>query len=162
MSRTRKKKKNQKPTPNPSIETKNKFKNIEWMNIETDSTPTIKKPEQLKQKALAPFGQAGRVHTNTKVIKERPEGTFKLPPAKFDAVSSPSRTKSPMGMNKQRNSQGSTKSLQRSYRVESMDCIIGSLNLEGITNNYNTWNHLAVCKQMSSISFLNLNYQPST
>ena len=55
------------------------------------------------------------------------------------------------------NAQGSTKSLQRSYSVESMDsdtdCIVASLNLEGITYNYNTWNHLAMCKQMSSISF---------
>ena len=39
--------------------------------------------------------------------------------------------------------------------VENMDsdtdCIVASLNLEGITNNHNTWYHLAVCKQMSSI-----------
>ena len=77
-------------------ETKNKFE----IEIEMDSTPTIKKPGQLKQKAQAPIGQAGRVHTNTKVIGERPWGTFKLPPAKFDAVPAPSRTKSPMGMNK--------------------------------------------------------------
>ena len=55
------------------------------MEIEMDSTPTIKKPGQLKQKAQAPIGQAGRVHMNTKVISERPGGTFK---AKFDAVSS--------------------------------------------------------------------------
>ena len=56
-------------------------------------------------------------------------------------------------MNKQYYSRGSTKSLQRSYSVESMDSdtahIVASLDLEGITNNYNAWNHLAVCKQMS-------------
>ena len=127
--------------------------------------PTIKKLGQFKQKAQAPIGQAGRIHTNTEVISERPGGTFKLPPAKFDAVPSPSRTKSPMGMNKQYNAQGSTKSLQRSYRIESMDCdtdcIVASLDLEGITNNYKTWNHLAVRKQMSSIPFLNVTYKPS-
>ena len=58
-------------------------------------------------------------------------------------------------MNKQCNAQGSTKSLLRSYSIESMDsdtdCIVADLGLEG-TNNYNTWNPLAVCKQMNSIS----------
>ena len=144
--RSKEKEKNRKPTPNSSIETKNEFK----IEIEMDSTPTIKKPEQLKQKAQAPFGQARRVHTNTEVISEKPGGTFKLPPAKFNAVPSLSRTKSPMGMNKQSNAQGSTKSLQRSYSIESMDsdtdCIVSSLDLEGITNNCKTWNHLTVCK----------------
>ena len=130
----RKKKKNQKSTPTPPpIETKNKFK----IEIEIDSMP-----EQLKQKAQAPVGQAGRVHTNTEVISERPGGTFKLPPAKFDAILSPSRTKSPMGIDKQSSAQGSTKSLQRSYSIESMDSdtdhIVASLDLEGITNNYET------------------------
>ena len=48
-----------------------------------DSIPTIKKPRELKQKAQAPIGQAGRVHTNTEVISERPGGRFKLPPAKL-------------------------------------------------------------------------------
>ena len=43
-----------------------------------DSTPTIKKLGQLKKKAQAPIGQAGRVHTNTKVNIKRPGGTFKL------------------------------------------------------------------------------------
>ena len=65
-----------------------------------DSMPTIKKPGQLKQKAQAPIGQAGTVHMNTKVISERPGGTLKLPPAKFKAVPSQSRTKSPTGINK--------------------------------------------------------------
>ena len=79
-----------------------------------DSTPTIKKPGQLKQKAQAPNGQmAGRIHMNTEGISERPRGIFKLPPAKFDVILLPSRTKSPMGIDKQFNAQGSTKSLQR-------------------------------------------------
>ena len=42
------------------------------------------------------------------------------------------------------------------------DNIVASLDLEGITNNYNTWSHFAVHKQMSSISFLNVAYEPST
>ena len=68
---------------------------------------------------------------NTKVKKERPESTFKMP----------SRTKSPIRI-KQCNAQGSTKPLQRTYSIEStdsdMDCIVASLNLEEIINNYNT------------------------
>ena len=91
------------------------------------------------------------------MFSERPGSTFKLPPAKFDAVPSSSRAKSPMGIDKQSNAQGTSKSLQRSYSMESMDCdtdhIIASLDLEGITNNYKTWNHLTVCKQMNSILF---------
>ena len=35
---------------------KNKSKNIEQMEIEMDSTPTIKKPEQLKQEPSVPIG----------------------------------------------------------------------------------------------------------
>ena len=62
------------------IETKNKFK------IEMDSMPTIKKPEQLKQKAQAPIGQARRVYTNTEVISERLGGTFKLLPVKVELL----------------------------------------------------------------------------
>ena len=95
-SRSKEIEKNQKPTPNSPIETKNKFK----MEIEMDLTPTIKKPGELKQKAQAPIVQVGRVHTNTEVISERPGGTFKLPLAKFNAVPSPSRAKSPMGIDK--------------------------------------------------------------
>ena len=129
------KEKNQKPTPNPPIETKNKLK------IEMDSTPTFKRPGELKQKAQAPIGLAGRVNTNTEVFSERPGGTFKLPPAKFDAVSS-SRAKSLMGIDKQSNAQGTSKSLQRSYSIESMDSdtdhIVAILDLESITNNYKT------------------------
>ena len=121
-----------------------------------DSIPTIKKLGQLKQKAQALIGQDGKIPANTEVISEKPGGTFKLPPA-INAVPSPSRTKSPMGIDKQSNAQGSTKSLQRSYCIEIIDsdtdCIVASLDLEGITNNYKTWNYLAVCKQMSSIPF---------
>ena len=102
------------------------------MEIVMDSQS--KSQSSLKQKAQAPIGQAGRVYTNTKVNSKRPGGTFKLP--------STSRTKSPLRMNKYFNAQGSTKSLQRSYSIESMDsdtdCIVASLNLEGITNNCNT------------------------
>ena len=103
-SRSKEKEKNQKP--NPPIETKNKLK------IEMDSTSTFKKPEELKQKAKAPIGQAGRVNTNTEVFSKTPVGTFKLPTAKFDAAPSSSRAKSPMGIDKQSNAQGTSKSLQ--------------------------------------------------
>ena len=69
-------------------------------------------------------------------------------------------------MNEQCNAQGSTKSLQRPHSVESMDsdtdCIVANLDQEGITNNYNTWNHLAVSKQMISNSFLNVTYKQFT
>ena len=71
---SKEKEKNQKSTPNPPIETKNKLK------IEMDSTPTFKKPGELKQKVQAPIGQAGGVNMNIEVISERPGGTFKLPP----------------------------------------------------------------------------------
>ena len=71
-----------------------------------------------------------------------------------------------MGMNKQPNAQESTKPLQRSYTIESMDSnidrIVASLDLEGRTNYYKTWNHLAMCKQMSLIPFLNVTYKPFT
>ena len=130
------KRKNQKPTPNPPIETKNKLR------IEMDSTPTFKKPGELKQKAQALIGLAGRVTTNTEVFSERLGGTFKLPPAKFDVVPSSSRAKSPIRIDKQSNAKGTSKSLQRSYSTESMDSntdhIVASPDLEGITNNYKT------------------------
>ena len=49
----------------------------------------------------------------------------------------PSRTKSPIRI-KQCNTQGLTKPLQRTYRIESMnsdtDCIVASLNLEEVLN----------------------------
>ena len=40
----------------PPIETTNKFKDTEQMDIEMDSTPTIKKLGQLKQKAQSSIG----------------------------------------------------------------------------------------------------------
>ena len=59
---------------------------------------------------------------NIKANNERPKSTFKLPSAKSDTVPSTSRTKSPVRINKQYNAQGLTKSLQRSYCIESMGC----------------------------------------
>ena len=69
---------------------------------------------------------------NTKVNKERPGSTFKMP----------SRAKSPIRI-EQCNFQGSKKkTLQRSYSIESMysntDHVVASLTLEEIINNYNT------------------------
>ena len=68
---------------------------------------------------------------NTKVNKERPGSTFKIP----------STTKSPI-TTKQSNSQQPTKPLQRTYSIESMDSdterVVASLNLEEIIKNYNT------------------------
>ena len=53
-----------------------------------------------------------------------------------------------MGIAEQFNAQGTSKSLQRSYSIESIDSdtdrIVASLDLQGITNNYKTWNHLTV------------------
>ena len=42
------------------------------MEIEMNSTPTIKNLGQLKQKALAPIGQAERIYMNTKVNSPQP------------------------------------------------------------------------------------------
>ena len=65
---------------------------------------------------------------NTKVNKERPGSTFKIP----------STTKSPI-RTKQSNAQQPTKPLQRMYSIESMDSntdrIVASLNLEKIIKN---------------------------
>ena len=61
-----------------------------------DLTFPIKKPGQLKQKVQALIGRVGRIHMSTKVNSERPGGTFKLSPAKFDVMPSASRTKSPI------------------------------------------------------------------
>ena len=58
---------------------------------------------------------------NTKVNNERSEYAFELPLAEFDSDPLKSRTKSPMRMNKQSRPLGLTKSLQRSYSIESMD-----------------------------------------
>ena len=76
-----------------------------------DSTPKTKKTEQLKQKAQFPIARTGIVHIDTGMISERPGSPFQPPPAKFNPVPSPSRTKSPLEKNKQSNSQGSSKSL---------------------------------------------------
>ena len=61
---------------------------------------------------------------STKVNNERPGSTFKMLP----------RMKSPIRINKQCNVLGSTKPLQRTYCIESMDsdtdCVVASLNLE--------------------------------
>ena len=56
------KKKTSETNAPPTIEVKNKLKNTEQIDIEIDLTLTIKKQGQLKQKAQAPIGQAGRVH----------------------------------------------------------------------------------------------------
>ena len=62
---------------------------------------------------------------NTKVNKERPGSTFKIP----------STTKSPI-TTKPSNSQQTTKLLKRTYSIESMDSdtdrVVASLNLEEI------------------------------
>ena len=72
-----------------------------------------------------------------------------------------SAEKSPISI-KQYNAQGSTKPLQRTYSIESMDsdtaCVVAGLNLKEIINNYNTWNHLTVGKLIISITFLNINF----
>ena len=108
------------------------------------------RPEQLKQKSQASISQAMKIQLNTKVNKERPGSTFKMP----------SRTKSSIRI-KQCNAQGSTKPLQRTYSIEIMDsdtdCIVASLYLEEIINNYNSWNNLTVGKLSSSLTFLNVN-----
>ena len=81
--------------------------------------------EQLKQKSLAPISQAVKIQINTKVNKERPGSTFKIP----------STTKSPI-RTKESNAQQSKKNLQRSYSIESMDSntdhVVASLILEEI------------------------------
>ena len=93
--------------------------------------------EQLKQKLQLPIIQTAKIQMNNKVNKERPGSTFKIP----------STTKSPI-TTKQSNAQQSTKPLQRTYSIESMDSdtdrLVASLNLEEIIKNYNTWNHLTV------------------
>ena len=95
------------------------------------------KPGQLKQKSQDPISQTGKIQMNTKVNKEKPGTTFKIP----------STTKLPIRI-KQCNAQGSTKPLRRTYSIESMDSdtghIVASLKFEEILNNYNTWNHLTL------------------
>ena len=69
---------------------------------------------------------------NTKVKNEKPGSAFKMS----------SRTKSSIRINKHCNAQRSTKPLLRTYSIESMDsdadCVVASLNLEEVLNNYNT------------------------
>ena len=68
---------------------------------------------------------------NTKVNKERPRSIFKMP----------SRTNLPI-RTEQCNAQGSTKPLQQTYSIESMDSdtdhVVADLNLEEIINKCNT------------------------
>ena len=68
---------------------------------------------------------------NTKVNNERPGSTFKMA----------SRIKLPIRI-KPCNALESTKPLQRTYSIESMDSdtyrVVASLNLEELLNNYNT------------------------
>ena len=91
-----------------------------------------------------------KITMNMKVNNERPGSASKLPTTKFYTVPSTSKTNSLIRINKQCNAQGSTKHLQRTYRLESMDSDTNhqftSLNLEEIINNYNIWNHLTVDK----------------
>ena len=68
---------------------------------------------------------------------------------------------SPIQINKHINAQGSTKPLQRTYSIESMDidtdCVVASLNLKEVLNNYNTWNYLTVSQPINLVTFLNVN-----
>ena len=90
--------------------------------------------EQLKQKSQFPISQTTKIQMNTKVNKERPGSTFKIP----------STTKSPI-TTEASNSQPPKKNACKG-RIESMDSdtdrLVASLNLEEIIKNYNTWNHL--------------------
>ena len=84
---------------------------------------------------------------NTEVNNERPRSAFKLPSNIIHTASSTSST-----YNNDCNAQGSSKSLKRSYSLESMDSdidlIVFKLNLEEIISYYDTWNHLIVGKQI--------------
>ena len=71
-----------------------------------------------------------------------------------------------MGIDKQSSAQGTSKSLQRSYGIESMDsdtdCIVASLDPEGIKKwlqDLKPFN----CVQTNELNpFLNVTYKPST
>ena len=66
-------------------------------------------------------------------------------------------------MNKQCNVWELTKSLNRSYSMDSENNrVVANLNLEDKINNSNTWNHLTACKQMSPVSFLKVAFKLST
>ena len=130
------------------------------------------RPEQLKQKSQLPISQTVKIQMNTKVNKERPGSTFKIP----------STTKFPI-RTKLSNAQQPTKPLQRRYSIESMDtyteCVLAGLNLEEIIKKLQylkplkcrqtfKLNHffkivnllhiihiyLNVCKQMTDLKFL--------
>ena len=105
------------------------------------SPPTKKKLEEIKQKPQAPI-QAGKIQMNTKVNNERSESAFKLSSTKFSYCPLKIKNKSPIRINKQFNAQGSTKPLQKSYNIETMDSDtdrrVASLNLEETINNYNS------------------------
>ena len=109
-----------------------------------------KRPERLKQKSQLPISQTTKIQMNTKVNKEKPGSTFKMP----------STTKSPI--TKPSNSQPPAKPLQRTYSIESMDNdtdrVVASLNLDEIIKNYDTWNHFTAGKLISSITYAKLNY----
>ena len=95
--------------------------------------------------------QTAKIQINSKMKNKKPGSTFKMPP----------RTKSPIWI-KHRNAQRSTKPLQRTYSIESMDSdtdrAVASLNLEEVLNNYCTWNYLTVGQLTSSLAFfLNVN-----
>ena len=89
------------------------------------------RPKQRKQKSQLPISLTVNTQMNTKVNKERPGSTFKIP----------STTKSPI-RTKQSNAQQPTKPPQRTYSIESMDSdtdrVVACFNLEEIIKNYNT------------------------
>ena len=103
------------------------------------------RPEQLKQKSQVPISQGGKIQMNIKVNKERPGSPFKMS----------SRTKSPIKI-RLCHVQGTTKPLQRTYSIESMDSDTDRIVtiVEEIINNYNTWNHLTVGKLICSLTHL--------
>ena len=88
------------------------------------TTPRKDRFESMEMEAS--ICQTGKIQMNTKMKNQEVH----------------SRTKSPIQINKHCNAQGSTKPLQRTYCIESMnndiDCIVASLNLEEVLNNYNT------------------------
>ena len=112
------------------LKVENLYQNSRYISNQSDyqKALNVSPLRQLKQKSKAPVSEAGKIRMNT---KERPGSTFKIP----------SRKKSPIRL-KQCNAQGSTKPLQRTYSIKSMDCdtdnIVASLNLEEIINNYKT------------------------
>ena len=98
------------------------------------TTPRKDRFEPMETKETeASIRQSGKIQMNTKVKKEKKPGSaFKMP----------ARTKSSIRINKHCNAQGSTKPVQRTYSIESMDSdtdhIVAGFNLEEVLNNYNT------------------------